>query len=97
MPKPEKLHFKALNRIVYTNNKAFKFRKRPDPYCEQCGDIKTVATSYIFSVSACASHNSSGYAYLDELVMQFLNINAWGLIPRVELSSMSSTISHIPH
>jgi hypothetical protein len=34
--------FQILNRTIWTNNKAFKSRMRPDPYCERCKKVETM-------------------------------------------------------
>jgi hypothetical protein len=34
--------FKVLNRIIWTNNKAFKSRMRNDPNCKRCGCTETI-------------------------------------------------------
>jgi hypothetical protein len=34
--------FQILNRTIWTNNKAFKSRMRPDPHCERCKKVETM-------------------------------------------------------
>jgi hypothetical protein len=49
--------FQILNRTIWTNNKAFKSRMRPDPYCERCKKWKLWNT---FCVNVNTTQNRCG-------------------------------------
>jgi hypothetical protein len=76
--------WKVGNRTVWMNNKAFKFKMRPYHKCQRCGEIETMEHLLCYW-----SHYSQlVWIQLDLLVTQFLNINAQGMVLRVELGQL---------
>jgi hypothetical protein len=84
--------FQILNRTIWTNNKAFKSRMRPDPYCERCKEVETM--EHLLCV--CEYYAEPLWNKLAEGLTMLLNDVSMDRVPRIELGQIN-IIFNIPH
>jgi hypothetical protein len=84
--------FQILNRTIWTNNKAFKSRLRPDPQCERCKKVETME----HLLCECDHYSEPLWNKLAESLTKLLNDASEGEVPRVELGQ-TNIIFNIPH
>jgi hypothetical protein len=84
--------FQILNRTIWTNNKAFKSRLRPDPYCERCKNVETME----HLLCECEYYSEPLWNKLAESLTKLLNDVSVDEVPRVELGQ-TNIIFNIPH
>ncbi len=84
--------FQILNRTIWTNNKAFKSRLRPDPYCERCKKVETME----HLLCECEYYSEPLWNKLAEGLTMLLNDISTDRVPRIELGQ-TNIIFNIPH
>jgi hypothetical protein len=84
--------FQILNRTVWTNNKAFKSRMRPNPYCERCKEVETM--EHLLCV--CEHYAEPLWNKLADGLTMLLNEVSMDRVPRIELGQIN-IIFNIPH
>jgi hypothetical protein len=84
--------FQILNRTIWTNNKAYKSRLRPDPYCERCKRVETME----HLLCECEYYSEPLWNKLAESLTRLLNDVSLDEVPRVELGQ-TNIIFNIPH
>jgi hypothetical protein len=73
--------FQILNCTIWTNNKAFKSRLRPDPYCERCKKVETME----HLLCECEYYSEPLWNKLAEGLTMLLNDISTDRVPRIEL------------
>jgi hypothetical protein len=76
------------NRTVWTNNKRFKSRMRPDPNCEGCAEKEKQLNTFF----ECSHYSQLIWIRLVDLAMQVLNSGAQVLVPRLSGGKRSPCI-----
>jgi hypothetical protein len=84
--------FQILNRTIWTNNKAFKSRMRPDPHCERCKKVETIE----HLLCKCEYYLEPLWNKLAEGLTILLNDVSTDRVPRIELGQ-TNIIFNIPH
>jgi hypothetical protein len=84
--------FQILNRTIWTNNKAFKSRMRPDPYCDRCQEVETM--EHLLCV--CEYYAEPLWNKLAGGLTMLLNEVSTDRVPRIELGQIN-IIFNIPH
>jgi hypothetical protein len=84
--------FQILNRTIWTNNKAFKSRLRPNPQCERCGQVETME----HLLCECEHYSEPIWTKLSASLTKLLNEVSEGEVPRIELGQ-TNIIFNIPH
>jgi hypothetical protein len=84
--------FQILNRTIWTNNKAFKSRMRPDPHCERCKKVETME----HLLCECEFYSEPLWNKLAEGLTMLLNDASTDRVPRIELGQ-TNIIFNIPH
>jgi hypothetical protein len=84
--------FQILNRTIWTNNKAFKSRLRPDPNCDRCGNVETME----HLLHECGHYSSLIWEKLGNSLTRCLNELSDDLVPRIELG-FKHIIFNVPH
>jgi hypothetical protein len=79
-------------RTIWTNNKAYKSRMRPDPYCERCKKVETME----HLLCECEFYSEPLWGKLAESLTMLLNDISIDDVPRVELGQ-TNIIFNIPH
>ncbi len=84
--------FQILNRTIWTNNKAFKSRMRPDPNCDRCGKTETME----HLLCECENYSEPLWSKLADSWTRLFNASSLEPVPRVELGQ-TNMIYNIPH
>jgi hypothetical protein len=84
--------FQILNRTTWTNNKAFKSRRRPDPHCESCKKVETME----HLLCECKYYSEPLWNKLAEGLTMLLNDVSADRVSRIELGQ-TNIIFNIPH
>jgi hypothetical protein len=84
--------FQILNRTIWTNNKAYKSRMRPDPNCERCE--KTETLEHLLCV--CENYSEPLWSKLAIAWTRLFNDITPEAVPRVDLGQIN-VIYNIPH
>jgi hypothetical protein len=84
--------FQILNRTIWTNNKAFKSRRRPDPNCERCGRVETME----HLLCECEYYSECLWNRLAEILTEYYNNIATTQVARVDLGQIN-VVFIIPH
>jgi hypothetical protein len=84
--------FQILNRTIWTNNKAFKSKLRPNPQCERCKKVETME----HLLCECEYYSEPLWSKLAEGLTMLLNDISIDDVPRVELGQ-TNIIFNIPH
>jgi hypothetical protein len=90
--KTREIAFQILNRTIWTNNKAFKSRSRPDPFCERCKKVETME----HLLCECEFYSELLWDKLAEGLTMLLNDVSGDRVPRLELGQ-TNIIFNIPH
>ncbi len=83
--------FQILNRTIWTNNKAFKSRMRPDLFCERCKKVETME----HLLCECEYYSEPLWNKLAEGLTMLLNDISTDRVPRIELGQ-TNIIFNIP-
>ncbi len=84
--------FQILNHTIWMNNKAFKSRMRPDPYCDRCKKVETME----HLLCECEYYSEPLWSKLSEGLTMLLNEVSMDRVPRIELGQ-TNIIFNIPH
>ncbi len=84
--------FQILNRTIWTTNKAFKSRMRPDPNCERCKKVETME----HLLCECEYYSEPLWNKLAEGLTMLFNDVSTDRVPRIELGQ-TNIIFNIPH
>jgi hypothetical protein len=84
--------FQILNRTIWTNNKAFKSRMRPDPHCERCKKVENME----HLLCECEYYSEPLWNKLAEGLTMLLNDVSTDRVPRIELGQ-TNIIFNILH
>jgi hypothetical protein len=90
--KTKEIIFQVLNRTIWTNNKAHKSRRRPDPNCDRCGNQETME----HLLNECSHYAEPLWDKLSRVLTKFLNAISEEYIPRIELG-FQHIIFNMPH
>ncbi len=90
--KTRETSFQILNRTIWTNNKAYKSRMRPDPNCERCGKTETME----HLLCECENYSELLWSKLAESWTRLFNDISHEEVPRVDLGQ-TNVIYNIPH
>ncbi len=93
IPRPGKLCSRYSTKL-WTNNKTYNSRIRPDPYCECCSFIQTM--KHLLHECKFYSEPYCGAGLMMSEHSTYVNIGAENLLPRVELGLVTIIFS-IPH
>ncbi len=84
--------FQILNCTIWTNNKAYKSRMRPDPHCERCKKVETME----HLLCECEFYSEPLWSKLAESLTMLQNDISTDEVPRIELGQ-TNIIFNIPH
>jgi hypothetical protein len=84
--------FQILNRTIWTNNKAFKSKLRPNPQCERCKKVETME----HLLCECEYYSEPLWSKLAVGLTMLLNDISTDDVPRIELGQ-TNIIFNIPH
>jgi hypothetical protein len=84
--------FQVLNMTVWTNNKGFKSRMRPDPKCKRCREVETME----HLLCDCMHYVQLLRVQLGEIITQHLKSSSQNLIPKVEITQLN-VIYNVSH
>ena len=84
--------FQILNRTIWTNNKAFKSRMRPDPNCDRCNNLETME----HLLYECEFYSSLIWDQLGTAFTRQFNTMTEDYVPRVELN-FKHIVFNVPH
>jgi hypothetical protein len=84
--------FQILNRTIWTNNKAFKSGRRPDPNCDRCGDTENME----HLLYECDHYSRLLWERIGKILTRYLIWLSEDYIPRVELG-FRQIIFNVPH
>ncbi len=84
--------FQILNHTIWTNNKAFKSRMRPDPNCERCKKVETME----HLLCECEYYSEPLWNKLADGLTMLLNDVSTDGVPWIELGQ-TNIIFNIPH
>ncbi len=77
--------FQILNKTTWTNNKAFKSRRRPDPSCDRCGKVETME----HLLCECEYYSECLWNPLAESLTKYYYATSADHVLRVELAQMN--------
>ncbi len=84
--------FQILNRMSWTNNKAFKSWMRLDPNCERCGRVGTME----HLLCECEYYSECLWNWLAEILTKYYNGTSTTYVPRMDLGQIN-IIYNIQH
>jgi hypothetical protein len=84
--------FQILNRTIWTNNKAFKSRMRPNPNCDRCNKTETME----HLLCECENYSEPLWSKLADSWTRLFSDSSPEPVPRVELGQ-TNIIFNIPH
>jgi hypothetical protein len=84
--------FQILNRTIWTNNKAFKSRMRPNPNCDRCDKTETME----HLLCECKNYSEPLWNKLADSWTRLFNDSSLEPVPWVELGQ-TNIIFNIPH